>query len=96
MEQSIWSRFTDFVQQSFTQKFKAFMPGVFMGFIGSKSILWDGEVGTVVIYILKAILTIIMAFGSGLATSYAALIVENHKNKKNGNQQKGRKRKKTA
>lgn len=66
------------------------MPGVFMGFIGSKSILWDGEVSPVVIYILKALMTIVMAFGSGLATSYATLIVENHKNKRNGKTRKKR------
>lgn len=83
MEQSIWQRLKSLIQESMGAKFKAFIPGVCMGFIGSEHLLWNGEIVTVVIYVLKSVLTVIMAFCSGLATAYAALIVENYKNKRN-------------
>lgn len=64
------------------------MPGVFMGFVGSKHLFWSGVSLTVVTYIFKFIGTVFLAFGSGLATSFAAYLVENHKNKNNEKRQK--------
>jgi hypothetical protein len=93
MESSIWDRIKNFIRESLTQKFKAFLPGCIMGFIGSKSFLWNGVTLEVATYILKFIATVIMAFSSGLATSYAALIIDRLKNKKNVTPQRRRKRK---
>jgi hypothetical protein len=65
-----------------------------MGFVGAQHILWVGLPVSVVTYATKYAGTIFMAFGSGLATSYAAYLIEQYKNKKNVKQsQKGRKRK---
>ena len=79
-----WSRFIAFIKESLTQKFKAFLPGVFMGFISAQHILWIGVPATLVEYAGKYIGTVFMAFGSGLATSYAAYLIDQYKKKKNG------------
>jgi hypothetical protein len=68
------------------------MPGCIMGFIGSKSLLWSGVAFTFLTYVLRFASTLIMAFGSGLATAYAAYLVEKHKNKNNHVTQKRRKK----
>lgn len=60
------------------------MPGCIMGFIGSKSLLWNGMDVTFLAYVWKFAGTVIMAFGSGLATAYAAYLVEIYKKKKDG------------
>lgn len=92
MEQ-YWSKFAQFVKNCFASKFKAFMPGVLMGFIGSQHLLWIGVSLSVVETILKSIGTILMAFGSGLATSYAAYLVECYKEKKSSDKNSHTKRK---
>ena len=93
MESSIWGKFLSFIKASFTQKFKAFMPGCLMGFVGAQHILWVGVSVSLVTYITKYAGTVFMAFGSGLATSYAAYLIEQYKNKKNVQKSHQRKRK---
>ena len=96
MEQSIWERLKNFIRESLTQKFQAFFPGCVMGFIGSRSLLFanlPAEMVTIGAYVLKYIGTIIMAFSSGLATSYAAFLIEKYKNKKNVKQSQKRRKK---
>lgn len=93
METSIWQRFKEFIRESLSAKFKFFLPGTIMGFIGGKSLLFSGlpaEVVTFSAYAIKYFGTVLMSFSSGLATAYAAYLVENHKNKKNGKGQKKR------
>jgi len=53
-----------------------------MGFIGAKHLLWIGVSISMVEGAFKAAGTIVMAFGSGLATSYAAYLVDRYKEKK--------------
>ena len=89
MDTNLWSRIRQFIQTSFTEKFKYCLPGCVMGFIGSKSLLFSGlpaEMVTFGAYVLKYIGTVLMAFGSGLATSYAAHLVEKYKEKKSPDQ----------
>lgn len=69
------------------------MPGCVMGFIGSKSLLWSGVDVTFLAYVLKFTGTVIMAFGSGLATAYAAYLVDQYKKKNNERSKKGKGRK---
>jgi len=79
---SLWARFIQFVRQSITQKFKVFYPGVVLGLFGAKSLLFAGlpaEMVTLGAYIAKYIGTIVMSFSSGLATAYAAYLIEKHK-----------------
>lgn len=86
MENSIWERLKNFVQASLTSKFKAFFPGCIIGLFGAKSLLFAGlppEVVTFGTYCLKFLGTVLMAFGSGLGTTYGALLIEKHKNKQN-------------
>jgi hypothetical protein len=90
MEPTIWSRLKAFVQQSLTEKFKAFFPGVCMGFIGAQHLLWIGVPITLVEYAFKFIGTVAMSFFSGLATSYAAYLIEKYKAKNNEKPQKKR------
>lgn len=79
MEPTYFERFIQFVKSSFREKFKAFMPGCVMGFIGSKSLLWSGVDITFLVYVVKFIGSVLMAFGSGLATAYAAYLVDRYK-----------------
>lgn len=82
---SYWSRFLQFVRESITQKFKAFYPGVIVGLFGAKSLLFAGlssEMVTLGAYCLKYVGTIVMSFSSGLATAYAAYLIDRHKEKK--------------
>jgi hypothetical protein len=72
------------------------MPGVLMGFIGGKHLLWALPIVSVVEYCIKFIGTIFMAFGSGLSTAYAAYLIEQHKKKKDGTQTRKRKRDRAA
>ena len=85
MGNSLWQRFRAFVQDSFTQKFKYCFPGICMGFVSARSLLFSGlpaELVTLGSYILKYAGTVVMAFSSGLATSYAAYLIEKHKEHK--------------
>jgi hypothetical protein len=96
MEPSIWSRIRQFVQQSFTEKFKYCLPGCIMGLLGAKSLLFAGlpaEMVTLGAYVLKYVGTVLMAFGSGLATAYAAYLIDQYKNKKNVKQSQKRRKK---
>lgn len=66
-----------------------------MGLFGAKSLLFSGlssEVVTFMAYCIKYAGTVIMAFSSGLATSYAAYLVDKHKErqKKSPNQKRKR------
>jgi hypothetical protein len=66
-----------------------------MGIVGGKSLLFSGlpaELVTLGAYCAKYIGTLLLAFGSGLATSYAAYLVEKHKNRSNNGTQKRRKK----
>lgn len=76
MEQSLWTRFRCFVAHALTQKFKAFFPGSIMGFIGGQHLLFTGFPVSVVSYVYKFLGTVILAFFSGLATTWAAKIIE--------------------
>lgn len=67
------------------------MPGCVMGFVGSQHILFSGIALSVVEYAVKFTGAIVLAFGSGLATSYASFLVEKHKNHNNEGPQKGKK-----
>ena len=60
------------------------MPGCVMGYIGGQHILFSGVNISVVEYGVKFVGATVMAFGSGLATSYAAYLIEIHKKKQNG------------
>jgi hypothetical protein len=82
MENSLWHRFVQFVKSSFQEKFKVFLPGAIAGLFGAKSLLFAGlppEAVTFGTYVLKYIGTVLMAFSSGLATAYAAFLIEKHK-----------------
>jgi len=59
------------------------MPGMLMGFISADHILWVGVPLSVVEYCVKYVGTVFMAFGSGLATSYAAYLIEKLKTNTN-------------
>jgi hypothetical protein len=99
MEHSIWRRLKCFIQESLSEKFKVFFPGMCMGFFGAKSLLFSGisaEMVTFGTYVLKYIGTVIMAFSSGLATAYAALLIEKHKERQKKSPIDSVKRKKAA
>lgn len=88
MEQSIWSRFRKFIQESVKAKFTAFFSGSCMGLYVSMHFLFAGlpsELVTVGAYILKYIGTCILSFSSGLLTAYGAYLIEKIKNKQNVN-----------
>lgn len=72
------------------------MPGCIMGFIGSQHILFGSVIFSVVEYAEKFTGAIVMAFGSGLATSYASFLVDNHKKKRNEKRQRKSKEDKAA
>jgi hypothetical protein len=85
MEHSYFDKFIQFIKQSLTQKFKVFFTGSLMGLFGAKSLLFSGlssEMVTFGTYVAKYIGTVIMAFSSGLATAYAAYLIDRHKEKK--------------
>lgn len=96
MEPNLWARFAKFIKSSFQEKFKAFMPGCVMGYIGGQHILFSGVSISMVEYVVKFTGATFMAFGSGLATSYAAYLVEQHKNKKTNGTEKRRKKRDRA
>jgi hypothetical protein len=86
MEPNIWGKLKSFIQNSFSEKFKYCFPGCIMGFWGAKSLLFAGlgsEMVTIGTYILKYVGTVLMAFSSGLATSYAAYLIEKFKTNSN-------------
>lgn len=63
------------------------MPGALVGLFGAKSLLFSGlpdKMVTLGAYIIKYVGTVIMAFSSGLATAYAAYLIDQYKNKKDG------------
>jgi hypothetical protein len=96
MGTDIWERVRCFIQDSYSKKFKFSFPGCIMGFIGAKSLLFAGlpaEMVTIGAYVIKYMGTIIMAFSSGLATSYAAYLIEKFKNKDNVKQPQKRRKK---
>ncbi len=93
MEPHFWTRFVHFVKSSFQEKFKAFMPGCVMGFIGCKHFLWAGSALSLVEYTGKYIGTVVMAFSSGLATAYASYIVDQYKKKKDGKSKQSKRQK---
>lgn len=90
------SQFLAFLKSLFGEKFKVFFPGVCMGFIGSKHFLWIGIPATWLDYALRGIGTVVMAFGSGLATAYAAYLVDRLKEKKSPSQKEKNTKRKRA
>lgn len=85
MEPTYFERFLAFVKGSFQEKFKVFLPGAIVGLFGAKSLLFAGlpdKMVTIGAYIIKYVGTVIMAFSSGLATAYAAYLIEQYKKKK--------------
>ena len=64
-----------------------------MGFIGSGHILFNGVNLSLVEYVVKFIGAILLAFVTGLATSYASHLVDKLKNKDNGTPRKRSRRK---
>lgn len=95
MESSIWHRLWSFIKGSYTEKFKFAFPGIIIGFYGGKSLFFSGlaaEVVTILAYAVKYIGTVFMAFSSGLATAYAAYLIERHKEsqKKSPNQNRNK------
>lgn len=82
MEKSYWSQFILFVKKSCSEKFKTFMPGCVMGFLGGQHLLFSSVAVSVVTYCAKYVGTVFMAFGSGLATSYAAHVIDRLKEKR--------------
>jgi len=95
----LWTRFVQFVKESLSNKFKAFFPGCLVGLFSAKSLLFAGlpsEVVTVGAFLAKFVATMVMSFGSGLATSYAAYRFDKFKNKKNEPKPPKRSRKKAA
>ena len=82
MEQSYWSRFTQFVKDSYTQRLKQSSGGLFMGLITANNLLFAGVLANLVgplWWIFKGICTVFLAFFTSLATSYAAYLIEKHK-----------------
>ena len=78
MEQ-IWKSFILFVKRSLQEKFKNFFPGLCIGLIAGKSLLFAGlptELVTAGAYVVKYVGTCFLAFGSGLCTSYAAVLID--------------------
>jgi len=74
----IWTTFKSFVKKSLTEKFKAFFPGSIVGIIAGKSLFFSGlapELVTIGAYVIKYASTCLLAFGSGLCTSFASVLV---------------------
>jgi hypothetical protein len=96
MEQ-LWKSFILFVKRSLFEKFKAFFPGLCMGLIASRALLFSGlpaELVTVGAYIIKYIGTCFLALSSGLCTSYAAILAEKwFKNKSINSNENGKSKK---
>lgn len=85
MENSIWTRLTRFIRESYTLRIKESFSGICMGFVISNNILFSGSFATLVTqwwWLLKAIGSVILAFVTSLATSYAALLIKQHGERK--------------
>lgn len=81
----LWSRFICFTKESYTRRFKENFGGVCMGFFGSQHLLFGPDLAHLVSgawWIMKGIGTVMLAFFSGLATTYGSKIVEEHFKKK--------------
>jgi hypothetical protein len=72
MEPSIWTRFAQFVKDSYTERLKTSGAGVFMGFIGANQLLFSGMLAPLVgvgWWVLKGVGTVILAFSTSMAAS---------------------------
>jgi hypothetical protein len=86
MGKSIWERIIEFVYLCYTKYIKQVGSGLIMGGIGGYNISFAGippELAHSWIGIWAWIKTVFFAFSSSLATGYAALLIERHKEKKN-------------
>lgn len=96
MEQ-IWKSFILFVKRSLSEKFKTFFPGLCMGLLASRALLFSGlpaELVTIGAYAIKYVSTCFLALGSGLCTSYAAVLIDRWtKNKSLNNNENGKSKK---
>lgn len=82
---NLWTQFTHFVKDSYTERIRQTSSGVLMGFIGAQHILFSGLLANLVSplwWLIKGIGTIVLAFFTSLATSYAAYLIERHKESK--------------
>lgn len=88
MEPTIWGAFTRFVKESYTKRIKVAGSGIFMGLITSNNLLFAGELANMVgpfWWVVKGIGTVVLAFSTSLATSYASMLIEQYKEKKSQN-----------
>ena len=95
MEPDIWTRFVHFVRDSYHERIKQTASGLFMGFIAANNLLFSGELANLVgifWWIIKGLSTVILAFFTSLATSYAAYLIEKNKNDGKKSQKKKTKR----
>lgn len=91
MESSVWNRLVKFIRDSYTTRFKQASSGVIMGFIASQHLLFAGfmaDLVTVGWWVFKGICTVILAFFTSLATSYAAYLIDQYKLKKDATRKK--------
>jgi hypothetical protein len=95
MEPSPWTRFIAFIKDSYTARIKHAFSGVLMGFIAGQHLLFAGALADLVTagwWIFKGISTVVLAFFTSLATSYAAYLIDKHKNKNNESRKRPRKK----
>ena len=99
MENDIWTRLANFLRASYTNRFKENMAGITMGYVSSRTFLFNAvppELMHTWLGVWIWMKTVFFAFTSGLATSYAAYLIEKHKEKKspptNGSLRKKRNR----
>jgi len=91
MEPNLWTRFVEFVKESYTSRLKHAFSGICMGFIGAQHLLYSGVLANLVTngwWIFKGICTVILAFCTSLATAYASKLVEIHMDKNREKPQK--------
>ena len=85
MEPNLWTQLTHFIKRCHTEHFKEVLGGYFMGFIGAQHLLYSGALSSLVgpvWWVLKGIGTIVLAFGSALATGYAGVIITDWKERR--------------
>lgn len=82
MEPSYWGRLAHFIKESYTQRIRQAGSGILMGFVGAQHLLFSGVMADLVgpvWWIIKGVGTIMLAFFTSLATSYAAYLIDVYK-----------------
>jgi len=97
MDTSIWARLFGFIKASYTKRLKETFGGFSLAGFGFYHFFFDNVDPALIhtwIGVWLWVKTILSAYLASLATSLGSYHVELYKNKKNGETQKGRKRKK--